>query len=171
MDKVFGASAEEVEDLKYENTHLCLNEVFCGEKDVGSASRYRLCVEGNEWGVFKSSGLVIATGTGSTGWLYSSKIFTKSKLRDIQMMMGTLEISEEVNETIAEEISDQTKFPIDEDKMYFYVREGFSLNREGEGFCTHLKVTSEMLNGEIIIDGHIRVDLSIGDVFCISTGP
>lgn len=55
--------------------------------------------------------------------------------------------------------------------MYFYVREGFSLAREGEGFAHHLQVTSEMLNGEVIIDGWFRTDLHIGDVFTINSGP
>lgn len=39
-----------------------LNEAFCAEKDVGSASRCRISPEGEDWGIFKSSGLIIATG-------------------------------------------------------------------------------------------------------------
>lgn len=39
-----------------------LNEAFCAEKDVGSASRCRISPEGEDWGIFKSSGLIISTG-------------------------------------------------------------------------------------------------------------
>ena len=54
--------------------YLCLNEVFVAEKDVSSASRYRLNKDSDtNLGVFKSSGLIVSTGTGSTGWLYSSR--------------------------------------------------------------------------------------------------
>lgn len=30
-------------------------------------------MDGKDFGKFKSSGIIIATGTGSTGWLYSAK--------------------------------------------------------------------------------------------------
>jgi len=38
-------------------------------------------------GKFKSSGLIIATGTGSTGWLYSAKRFTEL---DVMRALGNL---------------------------------------------------------------------------------
>jgi NAD kinase len=52
---------------------LCLNEVFAAEKDVSTTSMYRLEVDGKDMGKFKSSGVIIATGTGSSGWLYSAR--------------------------------------------------------------------------------------------------
>jgi NAD kinase len=52
---------------------LCLNEVFAAEKDVASTSMYRLTVDDRDMGKFKSSGIIIATGTGSSGWLYSAR--------------------------------------------------------------------------------------------------
>jgi len=53
--------------------------------------------------------------------------------------------------------------------MYFYVREGFSNSKVSEGFCRDIKVTSEMLDGEAIMDGWHRINLSIGDVFTIKS--
>lgn len=52
---------------------LCLNEVFCAERDVSSASRYCVQKDGIDLGVFKSSGLIVSTGTGSSGWLYAAR--------------------------------------------------------------------------------------------------
>jgi NAD kinase len=52
---------------------LCLNEVFAAEKDVSCTSMYKLVVDGKSMGKFKSSGILISTGTGSTGWLYSAR--------------------------------------------------------------------------------------------------
>jgi NAD+ kinase len=52
---------------------LCLNEVFAAEKDVSTTSIYRLTVDGRDMGRFKSSGIIISTGTGSSGWLYSAR--------------------------------------------------------------------------------------------------
>ena len=70
-----------------------------------------------------------------------------------------------MNEQLAKEISDETVFKRSDDKMYFCVREGFSMTRMSEGFCKKMTVTSEMLNGEAIIDGWFHTDLSIGDSF------
>ena len=62
---------------------LSLNEVFVAEKDVSSASRYCIMKDGHDLGVFKSSGLIVATGTGSTGWLYSARQLTIDQLADV----------------------------------------------------------------------------------------
>ena len=51
--------------------------------------------------------------------------------------------------------------------MYFCVREGFARTKGGEGFCKKMLVTSEMLNGEAIVDGWFETDLSIGDSFTL----
>ena len=51
----------------------CLNEVFCAEENVSSTSMFRVRVVGEGKGKFKSSGLIVCTGTGSTGWAKSYK--------------------------------------------------------------------------------------------------
>jgi NAD kinase len=43
------------------------------EKDVSTTSMYRLEVDNKDLGKFKSSGIIISTGTGSSGWLYSAR--------------------------------------------------------------------------------------------------
>ena len=63
---------EEQEESKI----LCLNEVLCAEAEVSHASRYRVVRDGVDLGVFKSSGLIVSTGTGSTGWLYATRQVT-----------------------------------------------------------------------------------------------
>ena len=52
---------------------LVLNEVFCAEREVSSASRYCIVKDSIDLGVFKSSGLIVSTGTGSTGWLHAAR--------------------------------------------------------------------------------------------------
>jgi NAD kinase len=54
---------------KLQKSSYALNEVFIAEKNVGSSSIYRLKADGQYVGKFKSSGFLICTGTGSTGWL------------------------------------------------------------------------------------------------------
>lgn len=53
--------------------HLVLNEVMASEMDASCVSMYRLNVDGRDLGKFKSSGIIISTGTGSRRWLYSAK--------------------------------------------------------------------------------------------------
>lgn len=48
---------------------FALNEVFVAERNVGASSIYRLKADGQYVGKFKSSGFLMCTGTGSTGWL------------------------------------------------------------------------------------------------------
>ncbi len=50
-----------------------LNELMTSEKDASQLSVYRVNVDNKDLGKFKSSGIIIATGTGSTGWLYGAK--------------------------------------------------------------------------------------------------
>lgn len=59
---------------------LALNEVFVAEKEIGNVSVFRTKVDGEYIGKFKSSGMIISTGSGSTGWLYSAKRFTESEV-------------------------------------------------------------------------------------------
>jgi len=88
------------ESVELAEKSYCLNEVFCAEKDVASASRFRVRSDGNELGVFKSSGLLLATGTGSTGWLSSARQITPQKLGAIKRMFDT-----DYNELALEEIA------------------------------------------------------------------
>lgn len=55
---------------------LVLNEIFVAEKDTGKTSIYKLAVDGEDLGKFKSSGIIISTGTGSSGWLFSARRIT-----------------------------------------------------------------------------------------------
>lgn len=63
---------------------LCLNEVFAAEKDVSCTSMYRIVVDDRDMGKFKSSGIIIATGTGSSGWLYSARQVTYHDVSTLQ---------------------------------------------------------------------------------------
>lgn len=67
---------------------LCLNEVFAAEKDVSCTSMYRLFVDGRDMGKFKSSGIIIATGTGSSGWLFSCRQITTSEVEMIKSIVS-----------------------------------------------------------------------------------
>ena len=60
-----------------------LNEVFMAEKDSSKISQYKVQVDGIDIGRFKSSGIIISTGTGSSGWLYGAKRVTAKNVQAI----------------------------------------------------------------------------------------
>ena len=54
-------------------------------------SRYRIVADGKYLGKFKSSGVILSTGTGSTGWLFSARRVTNSDVRLILSNFGNQE--------------------------------------------------------------------------------
>lgn len=69
-------------------TVFALNEVFAAEKNVGHSSIYRLKADDQYMGKFKSSGVLIVTGTGSTGWLNSAKRTTNGDVEACLRHLG-----------------------------------------------------------------------------------
>jgi hypothetical protein len=63
----------ECEPEEETDKYYVLNEVMASEQDPSILSIYRLNVDGRELGKFRSSGIIVSTGTGSTGWLYSAR--------------------------------------------------------------------------------------------------
>jgi len=60
-----------------------LNEMFFAEKDASKVSTYTLNADSVDIGRFKSSGVILATGTGSSGWLYGAKRLSNTNVSDI----------------------------------------------------------------------------------------
>lgn len=67
---------------------VILNEIMLSEADASVLSVYRLLVDGRDIGKFKSSGILVSTGTGSTGWLYSAKQVTPEVVAHYRVMTG-----------------------------------------------------------------------------------
>ena len=67
---------------------LVLNEIFAAEEDVGNTSIYKLKVDNRDLGKYKSSGMIISTGTGSSGWLLSARRITATDVRTILNHLG-----------------------------------------------------------------------------------
>jgi hypothetical protein len=55
---------------------------------VSCTSLYKLVVDGKDMGKFKSSGILISTGTGSSGWLFSARQITPYDVQIVQTLMG-----------------------------------------------------------------------------------
>ncbi len=155
---------------------LALNEIFIAEQDVGKTSTYKLIADGVDLGKFKSSGVILSTGTGSTGWLFSARRITQSDVRAILDHLGNQDNQELVEEHFARTISEQTVFPPEEERIYYFVREGYAkdvtgYNKHKEGFARHIKYLSQLVEGRVYIDGYFRKDIGLGDSFEVDTKP
>ena len=65
-----------------------LNEIFVAEDAVSKTSIFKLGADNQFLGKFKSSGLIISTGTGSTGWLYSAMRMSEIDVRRALEQLG-----------------------------------------------------------------------------------
>ena len=65
-----------------------MNEVLAAEMDPSQLSIYRLNIDGRDLGKFRSSGIIISTGTGSTGWLYAAKQISAQRVSHLKRMIG-----------------------------------------------------------------------------------
>ena len=62
---------------------IALNEVFLAEKDASKTSWLGLEVDDFDHGSRRSSGIMVSTGTGSSGWLYGAKRINGQNVRGI----------------------------------------------------------------------------------------
>lgn len=107
-----------IDNYRVIDDFVILNEIMLSEADASVLSVYRLSVDGRDIGKFKSSGILVATGTGSTGWLYSAKQVTPEVVAHYRVMAGQDKsqtrfpfLASEEDTAIAKHLSDHTVFP------------------------------------------------------------
>lgn len=169
------------QDGRTEVSLRMLNEIFMAEKDAGKLSHYKLNVDGVDAGQFQSSGIIVSTGTGSSGWLYGAKRVTAKTLSAVtKQLSGVLDLNPEkaeqlgskgadmaLMEELANQMSKQTHFSSESGKMYYYVREPNQHSNRSEGFAQKIILNSELLQGEICADGQAKCEVKFGDLCTI----
>jgi NAD+ kinase len=156
-----------------------LDELFAAETNVSSTSLFRIHVDGEFKGKFKSSGVIISSGSGSTGWAQSYRKISPKTFKLLKDTIGIFKsdpkADAEENQKVSYELSKEYVFPTDEDKLYWTVRESYSADPESydweyEGFGQEIKFVSEMINAKCCIDGFYQYPLQIGDSFTVKAG-
>ncbi|WP_223846150.1 hypothetical protein [Wenzhouxiangella sp. AB-CW3] len=129
---------------------LAVNDLFIGRKDHVSA-RYRIQAEGRAEH-HSSSGIVVSTGVGSTGWMRS-------------IVQGAYRTASVWGASVTIPASRQARMPWDADSLFYFVREPFPSVGLGTELTTgHIKagsrlsVTSEMAQGGVIFSDGITED-------------
>jgi NAD kinase len=112
---------------------LAVNDLFIGAKTHTSA-RYRLCYQGREEDQ-SSSGLIVSTGAGSTGWYRA-------------ILAGAAGIVHNfVNSPAVRNVRDQYAIPWEERRLVFSVREPFVSKTSG----------AEIVHGSIVQNQPLRI--------------
>lgn len=76
-----------------------------------------------------------------------------------------------VDYQICTEINKKTIFTSSSENMFYLVREGFQETAISEGFAKEIMFTSEMLRGEVKLDGQTTLDIGMGDRFKLTVDP
>ncbi|CAI2370424.1 unnamed protein product [Moneuplotes crassus] len=174
-----------VEKLKVVDSCLSLNEMVMEESFGAKTCTYELTTDEQNLGILKSSGLIVSTGSGSTGLLLSARRPRISEL------CGTNEIISNNKSQCAtvhslRNIHESLQFSSEEKKFYYLNRELcrnpfdlkiyesatlMSLSQQEEGFCSEkLQVTNLNMDGNILVDGNKVIKLEYGDQVEVSIG-
>jgi NAD kinase len=122
-----------------------VNDIFIGPKSHVSA-RYTICVDDKQEQQ-SSSGVIVSTGLGSTGWL-------KSLLAGASAITGLISLDQTVTHT-----------PWDADRLHFTVREPFPSKRSATSLVfgqiegnASLRLVSQMPENGVIFSDGIEAD-------------
>ena len=141
----------------------------------------KLIVDNKDLGIIKSSGIIVSTGTGSTGLLMSAR---RPRISEISHYKCSQEQEPLTN---LYDIWKSLIFPWDSKKFYYFNRELWrsfqdpssnkgesyeELTEKEEGFCKS-KLTIENYNmvGNVLIDGNNALKLEYGDSIHVKTSP
>jgi hypothetical protein len=130
-------------------------------------------------GVLKSSGIIIATGSGSTGLLMSARRPTISELCDSDQILNDSR-GLNTSEFQLKKMYDDLSFRDDSRKFYYFNRELcrnpsdygiyerqtlLSLRQKEEGFCRdELIIQNLNFDGTMLADGNRSIKLQYGDL-------
>eukprot|EP00282_Hemiselmis_andersenii_P008703 CAMPEP_0114121932 /NCGR_PEP_ID=MMETSP0043_2-20121206/7431_1 /TAXON_ID=464988 /ORGANISM="Hemiselmis andersenii, Strain CCMP644" /LENGTH=227 /DNA_ID=CAMNT_0001214625 /DNA_START=159 /DNA_END=838 /DNA_ORIENTATION=- len=108
--------------------HCALNEVFVGERDPCRASVLKVSCDGGKWDRHKCSGLIVATGTGSSAWIKEASTVTPQDcvdvLRGLVSLHGDDAVSRDIHKILtspdgldAGAVASETNMRLAEDRL------------------------------------------------------
>lgn len=132
-----------------------LNEVFFGSRDNSSTFRYDFKVNGHSMDHLRSTGCILYTGTGSTGWAKSMKQMTRTHVKEVLELYNPSITQEEIHR-VRDLYNKKLEMRPDYGKMRYLHREMFnriSKHRHG-GAGTDFEIINKTINGFLAFDGY-----------------
>lgn len=151
IQSIDGATSPTVKELK----ERVLNEIFVGEQLSARVSRYELSVDNNKPLKYKSSGLTVCTGTGSTAWYFNSNKMTPQQVKTVLEVTNTKINTNDKNlvDDIMQQCNEKLLFHPTEPIMAYSIRDNIGYAPSSTGNAKCVGITSRMQNGSLVIDG------------------
>ncbi|CAB3368453.1 Hypothetical predicted protein [Cloeon dipterum] len=165
---------------------LALNEVFMGERLSARVSYYEIKLNGGPKVKVKSSGLCVATGTGSTSWAYSiGRLSTDSVhelLRALQSERPDIELNlgdRQLLERVTDRFNNALVFGPEESRLNYVIRDMISASVwpaprgviSPRGFAHLLEVKSRCGDAALVVDGGVSFNFNDGTVAVMEVHP
>jgi len=176
---------EDSNELKHVGSRLSLNEFMIEEKFGAKTSIYEFIKDHHSLGILKSSGIIVSTGSGSTGMLLSARRPRISELCGMSDIINDKK-GNRVTVKSLKNIHDNLTFPADSKKFYYFNRELvrnpydleiyknqtlMNLHEREEGFINkNLKIRNLNVDGHMLVDGNGRLELEYGDIVDVTLG-
>ena len=107
-------------------TRYALNEAFLADQHPAITSRSVFQVDGGEEEEFYNLGIVISSGTGSTGWLksarYKSVDEVKQLFKHVEDDGGGMGMAKKAKEYSTQKFNKNISFDPDSNLMFYYIR-------------------------------------------------
>ena len=159
---------------------MSLNEVILEEAFGAKTCTYHLKIDDKIlFSTIKSSGIIVATGSGSTGLLMSAR---RTRMSELKHLIGK---SQDSLLSELKDMQERLRFEGSDTQFYYFNRELYLNNQQSiqyaknsfedfcqmqEGYCQKLTIDNLNLDGNILIDGNQKLKLEYGDVIDINIG-
>ncbi|XP_015792981.1 NAD kinase 2, mitochondrial [Tetranychus urticae] len=149
-----------------------LNECFVGESCSSRVSYYEFSVDGTPRYKFKSSGVTICTGTGSTSWSFNINRLTVQNVKQLFQIIHeetgqNISSDEETVKSVTKRFNDSLIFDASKPTMAYTVRDPIVTGSNDEytrGFASKIEIRSRMFDACVVIDGGLSYRFNDGTV-------
>eukprot|EP00054_Salpingoeca_dolichothecata_P015112 m.86400 g.86400 ORF g.86400 m.86400 type:complete len:394 (+) comp21330_c0_seq2:90-1271(+) len=153
---------------------LALNDIYIGERSAHSTSYFSFSVDNRPPERQKSSGIIVFTGTGSSGWAYNDAKVSNETVLSILRLAGASTQPEFVQEVTTKH-NERLLIGPEEKQMGFFVRAPinngiFEVSRQ-QGLCKSLHIQSRNWNGVLVLDGSEEHAFDDGDIAELNIDP
>ncbi|XP_074600971.1 NAD kinase 2, mitochondrial [Brevipalpus obovatus] len=151
-----------------------LNEVFVGENHSARVSYCELTVDDRPRVKFRSSGVAVCAGTGSTSWSFNISRIPKQTVQSILEIAkaksgDTSELQDSFVDDVTKEFNDSLVFEPEKLAMAYTIRDPQILDDNflpSRAFAQKIEIKSRMDDACVVIDGGLSYRFNDGNIAC-----